>query len=53
MSQISIRVCCNNPKVKILGFPNEPPALFCKECLKDKGLTYGAISKIDIPQEVN
>ena len=53
MSQILIRKCCNNPKVRLLRFPNEPPALFCKECLKDDGLTYDVISMAKIPQEGN
>ena len=51
MSQTVFHLCCNNPKVKILGFKNESPALFCKEHLKDDGLTYGYTSMINIPQE--
>lgn len=51
MSQIFVRLCCDNKKTHIGFFSNEPPLLFCKKHIQDEILIRGAEKIIEIPLE--
>jgi len=44
MSLVTVRQCkCDNHKIFLAEYQNEPLTVFCENCIKDSAITNGAI----------